>query len=263
MLFYFILRTIKISAEPDCEIEENTALLANNEISESNADTLIPTDCRVILSNPFLYLNSLLYVSARLYQVLAIVYIPMWLKEELNQASNFNSLLSDIRQNEVSEMQLIALVPLMFFITSFLTSFVMKQTRLNEKHCINYILGSIFSDIACTLTILLHKIEYLNSFDYKYYIIAACYGAGSSFTMISSMSKVAIMFQRDNVKHSGLIYSIVTFSDKVLTGVIIAMVEQYKCIECSYYYRYALGYGCAIATSFGLIFLIIIALCKH
>lgn len=147
-----------------------------------------------------MYENILLYIYSRVLSTIATVYIPLWL-------------------NEITGVELVALVPLVSFIVSFLSSLPMDYLI---RWCGNnsmYFLGIAITEIGCILI----EINF-DSSKAHFYIIASCLGAGSSITMVCSLCSIADMIANHS-DQSGSVYSIVTTADKFISGIIILIIQ--------------------------------------
>lgn len=165
-----------------------------------------------------LYQNALLYVFSRLFMTTALVYIPLWLDERSLTPSN-NKLPVESADKSVEH---IATVPMVSFLSSFLSSMLMKYASHLFGHQVAYLLGSVISVSGCVLVSVAAS---PGSATYLLYAIAMLFGAGSSITMISSLCITADMIGR-HADQSGFIYSAVTFADKLITGIAVIVIES-------------------------------------
>lgn len=167
-----------------------------------------------------LYQNALLYVFSRLFMTTALVYIPLWL-DERSLTPSMNKLPADASSPDKS-VEHIATVPMVSFLSSFLSSMLMKYSNNLFGHQVAYLLGSVISVSGCLLVAMAAS---PNSTAYLLYAIAMLFGAGSSITMISSLCITADMIGR-HADQSGFIYSAVTFADKLITGIAVIIIES-------------------------------------
>lgn len=122
---------------------------------------------------------------------------------------------------EDRSVQHIATVPLVSFISSFLASLAMKYSN-RIGHQISYLFGSIIGISGCVWVALAAPPA---ASSIRLYGIAILFGAGSSVTMISSLCITADMIGR-HADQGGFIYSAVTFADKLITGVVVVVIES-------------------------------------
>ncbi|KAK4871773.1 hypothetical protein RN001_015897 [Aquatica leii] len=192
-----------------------------------------------LLKTSIIYQVSLLYMASRLFTTLNLIYTPLFL-EERQTADVANS---DIRQA-------IAIVPLVTFLSSFFTSIILKCRSQQVTDKLIYIIGSILSLTACAwIAIGMHY-----DLTYQIYGIATLTGIGSSSTMISSLCITADVAKTH--KLGGSVYSIVTFTDKLISGGIVLITQHLspKSIDLSpNFYAHVLAYVCGGTAITGLI----------
>lgn len=212
--------------------DENTAPIAPGTSSDLPR---IPQRRKNFLKSPLLYQNAFLYVFSRLFMTTALVYIPLWLDERSwtpnvlpsSSANQFNPYAFRGDQSLIAvpdddkSVEHIATVPLVSFLASFLASMAMKYSNRLFGHQVAYLLGSITSVAGCVWVALGAP---PSASSIRLYGIAVLFGAGSSVTMISSLCITADMIGR-HADQSGFIYSAVTFADKLITGVVVIVIE--------------------------------------
>lgn len=212
-----------------------TSLLADDQQPMlSSAVGQIPPPRKNFLKSPLLYQNAFLYVFSRLFCTTALVYIPLWLDERswtpVSAAAAIPTTGSQLYPVEVQPLlgvsdqsvEHIATVPLVSFLASFIASMAMKYSNRLFGHQVAYLLGSILSVAGC-LWVALAAPPTASSV--RLYAIALLFGAGSSITMISSLCITADMIGR-HADQSGFIYSAVTFADKLITGIVVIVIES-------------------------------------
>ncbi|XP_013176044.1 PREDICTED: uncharacterized symporter YjmB-like isoform X1 [Papilio xuthus] len=191
------------------------------------------------LQMPMLYQTSLLYVFSRLYWALSLVYVPLFLEERLS-----------VNPDEGSE--LVASVPLVLYISSLLFSFLLKSKISSCGNQMAYFIGSILSLISSLWIALTISPE---ASIVQIYLVATLIGAGSSITLVSSLCVTADLIGPHS--HQGAsVYSIVTFADKLVTGIAVVAIENYKCddvLDCPQYYRGVLTYACGGSALLGML----------
>ncbi|XP_063375639.1 major facilitator superfamily domain-containing protein 12-like [Cydia amplana] len=242
----FKLRPLKPSKSNGHAITNgSSALLTKEEHDTEQQSGQTDTKSKIyhFLRMPLLYQTSLLYVFSRLYWALTLVYVPLFLEERLSV-------------NPSAGSELVASVPLVLYISSFFSSLLLKSKITSCGNQVAYLLGSFLSFISC-LWIALGVDPHANIV--QIYLVAALMGAGSSITLVSSLCVTADLIGPHS--HQGAaIYSIVTFADKLVTGIAVVAIENYKCsnaADCPEYYRGVLTYACggsAVLGSFSLIF---------
>lgn len=181
-----------------------------------------------------LYQNAFLYVFSRLFCTTALVYIPLWLDERswtpaasITAFPNRDDIVAampfaaDAPADAISVAH-IAIIPLISFLSSFVASIAMKFMNRLFGPKMAYLFGSITSISACLWVAFAAPSD---SSSYELGMIAVLFGAGSSITMISSLCITANMIGKD-VDQSGFIYAAVTFADKLITGVVVFVIEN-------------------------------------
>lgn len=216
---------------------------------------------RNLIRSPRLYQVSFLYVCARLFMTSALVYFPLWLDERATKPTDqphrtlFNSVILSpmyMMRLEGENIQHLAIVPLVSFFASFVSSVTFKNFGRFIGSEASYLVGSGISIVGCVLIQTIRDISL-----YQLYIIAVVFGAGSAITMVVSLSLTADLVG-NNTQYGGFIYSTVTFADKLITGIIVVVVESSKCqhqSDCPHYYRYVLAGLCGISAILGLFIL--------
>lgn len=157
----------------------------------------------------------------------SLVYMPLWLDERSMIPSppepppNQPNISQSFLTYDDKRVENLAIVPLISFLASFFASMSFKLTTRLAGHQVTYMFGSIICIGACTW-IGLTQTQYTTSF--VLYGVAILFGAGSSITMISSLCITADMIG-PHTEQGGFIYSAVTFTDKLITGVVVVVIE--------------------------------------
>nr|XP_012228674.1 PREDICTED: major facilitator superfamily domain-containing protein 12-like [Linepithema humile] len=146
---------------------------------------------------------AMLYVASRLFITLATVYLPLYIEE-----------------TKVGGKQALATVPLVSYVSSFAAALLLKYINrtCGTKFC--YFLGAIIGIIAAVVT------EFVGSNTTVVYAVAVLIGAGSSITMVTALSVTAELIG-SRTERSALVYSIVTFLDKIITGFVVILIEKW------------------------------------
>ncbi|CAH0405343.1 unnamed protein product [Chilo suppressalis] len=232
---FFKLTSREIKANGHCVTNGTTTLV------KEDAETPLVTKSKIMhfVRMPLLYQASLLYVFSRLYWALSLVYVPLFLEERL-------------AFNPSAGSELVASVPLVLYISSFFFSLLLKSNISRVGNQIAYFIGSTLSLISCVWIAVVVDPE---ASIVQIYIVATLIGAGSSITLVSSLCVTADMIGPHS--HQGAaIYSIVTFADKLVTGIAVVAIENYKCDDaedCPQYYRGVLTYACGGSAALGIL----------
>lgn len=83
-----------------------------------------------------------------------------------------------------------------------------------------YFLGAIIGIFAAIVT------EFTGSNTAIIYIVGILIGAGSSITMVTALSVTAELIG-SRTERSALVYSVVTFLDKIITGLVVILIEKW------------------------------------
>lgn len=83
-----------------------------------------------------------------------------------------------------------------------------------------YFLGTLIGMFSAAIT------EYGGNSASIIYIVAVLIGAGSSITMVTALSVTAEIIGA-RTERSAVVYSIVTFLDKVVTGLVVIFIEKW------------------------------------
>ncbi|XP_047024303.1 major facilitator superfamily domain-containing protein 12-like isoform X1 [Helicoverpa zea] len=233
---FFKLKSKKEAKANGHAVNNGTATLPNEE---NGTLEVAKSKIMYFLRMPLLYQTSLLYVFSRLYWALSLVYVPLFLEERLVF-------------NPSAGSELVASVPLVLYISSFFFSLLLKSRINRFGNQMAYLIGSLLSLLSC-LWIALAIDPHASIV--QIYMVATLIGAGSSITLVSSLCVTADLIGPHS--HQGAaIYSIVTFADKLVTGIAVVAIENYKCedeTECPQYYRGVLTYACGGSAVLGMI----------
>ncbi|XP_018577138.1 major facilitator superfamily domain-containing protein 12-like [Anoplophora glabripennis] len=191
------------------------------------------------LKSLLIYGVSLMYMASRLFTILNLIYIPLYIDER-------GSLVED----KARMRQTIASIPLTCYIASFLTSIVLKFRNevCNDK--ITYLCGSLFG-LSASIWI---GVGVSTASDTELYVIAVLLGICGSSTMVASLCLTA-NFVKTNGYGGGRVYSMVTFTDKLISGGVVLLVQNLQCTPktaCPNFYENVLSYICGLVSVVGL-----------
>ncbi|CAH1114108.1 unnamed protein product, partial [Psylliodes chrysocephalus] len=225
------------------EEEEMEPLLSNGHIDIELKD-LNPQNNKHFLKYSVTYCVSVMYMCSRLFTTLNLIYIPLYIDErgELN----------DIEKESLR--QTIASIPLTSYIASFVTSVALKCRIGILTDQITYLIGSIIGVVASIWI----GIGISSNSDFELYAIAALLGITGSTTMVSSLCLTA-NFVKSNSLGGGQVYSIVTFTDKLISGTIVLIVQHLQCTprnSCPYFYKNVLTFISASVSLIAIVALI-------
>ncbi|XP_076640681.1 major facilitator superfamily domain-containing protein 12 isoform X1 [Halictus rubicundus] len=183
---------------------------------------------------------AMLYVASRLFITLATVYLPLYIEE------------ADIDGKEA-----LATVPLVSYVSSFVAALMLKHLNKSCGTKMCYLLGTIIGIFSAVVT------EFGGSSAAIIYVVAILIGAGSSITMVTALSVTAEIIG-PRTERSAVVYSVVTFLDKVVTGLVVIFIEKWRCTQpelCPNYNRDSLSLVCAVSMSLGLATLLSVSRC--
>lgn len=168
------------------------------------------------------YQIAFLYVFGRLFMTIALVYIPLWLNERTVKTDPQHSMQFAMLGlvKGASNVENIATVPLVSFISSFVASIIFKQVNRFTGHQVGYLFGCLIGIGGC-VWVALNKAPSL----LQLYLISVLYGAGHSLLIIASLSMTADLIG-SHAGQSGAVYAAVTFFDKLLTGIAVFVFES-------------------------------------
>ncbi|KAJ8736309.1 hypothetical protein PYW08_006965 [Mythimna loreyi] len=234
---FFKLKSKKEEKASSGHPVSNGSVQVQNE--ENGTLNVAKSKIMYFLRMPLLYQTSLLYVFSRLYWALSLVYVPLFLEERLVY-------------NPSAGSELVASVPLVLYVSSFFFSLLLKSKINRFGNQMAYLVGSLLSLISCLWIAI--SIDPQASIA-QIYMVATLIGAGSSITLVSSLCVTADLIGPHS--HQGAaIYSIVTFADKLVTGIAVVAIQNHKCeneAECPQYYRGVLTYACGGSAVLGML----------
>ncbi|KAK9294440.1 hypothetical protein QLX08_010957 [Tetragonisca angustula] len=192
------------------------------------------------VSTSILLRVAMLYVASRLFITLATVYLPLYIEE-----------------TDVNGKEALATVPLVSYLSSFVAALLLKYINKScgTKAC--YLLGTLIGILSAVIT------KYGGNSTAIIYIVAILIGSGSSITMVTALSVTAEIIG-PRTERSAIVYSIVTFLDKVVTGLVVISIERWRCTEpafCPNYNRDTLALVCVLSMSLGLVTLFSVSRC--
>ncbi|XP_061458116.1 major facilitator superfamily domain-containing protein 12 isoform X2 [Rhineura floridana] len=154
------------------------------------------------LLEPAFYQVAMLYMATRLIVNLSQTYIAMYLTNSLLLPKKF-----------------IATIPLVMYISGFLSSFLMKTVNKRIGRNLTYSLG-LLTILAFACWVALAK-----QIGLEVYGAAILLGAGSATILVTSLSMTADLIGTNT--HSGaFVYGAMSFTDKVANGVAVMIIQN-------------------------------------
>ncbi|NXK12476.1 MFS12 protein, partial [Herpetotheres cachinnans] len=180
------------------QLEESTPLL-QKEPASSTHPLLIWKDW---LLEPAFYQVAMLYMSTRLIVNLSQTYIAMYLTNSLLLPKKY-----------------IATIPLVMYISGFLSSFLMKPVNKWMGRNLTYFVG-ILVILAFASWVTLAR-----QMGAEIYGAAVLLGAGSATILVTSLSMTADLIGTNT--HSGaFVYGAMSFTDKMANGLAVMVIQN-------------------------------------
>nr|XP_020475234.1 major facilitator superfamily domain-containing protein 12-like [Monopterus albus]XP_020475235.1 major facilitator superfamily domain-containing protein 12-like [Monopterus albus] len=173
------------------------------------------------LQQPSFYQVAALYMSTRLIVNLSQTYISMYLINTLDLPKNF-----------------IATIPLVMYVSGFLSSFLMKPLSKRIGKCLTYFVGLLLI-MAFSYWVLLN-----DKMSRQVYGPAVLLGAGSATILVISLSMTAELIA-DQTQSGAFVYGAMSFTDKLANGVAVMVIQGLHpchtvtcCPACVWFYHY-------------------------
>uniref|UniRef100_A0A3B5BDR8 Major facilitator superfamily domain containing 12 n=1 Tax=Stegastes partitus TaxID=144197 RepID=A0A3B5BDR8_9TELE len=191
------------------------------------------------LKQPSFYQVALLYMSTRLIVNLSQTYISMYLINTLGLPKKF-----------------IATIPLVMYLSGFLSSFIMKPLSKLIGKCLTYFVGLLLI-MAFSYWVLLDA-----KMGQQVYGAAVLLGAGSATILVISLSMTAELIG-DQTQSGAFVYGAMSFTDKVANGAAVMIIQALHpchtvvcCPACVWFYHYVM-----VIVTGGVAFIAALALC--
>ncbi|KAM8727908.1 major facilitator superfamily domain-containing protein 12-like [Acanthopagrus schlegelii] len=173
------------------------------------------------LKQPSFYQVALLYMSTRLIVNLSQTYISMYLINTLGLPKKF-----------------IATIPLVMYLSGFLSSFIMKPLSKLIGKCLTYFVGLLLI-MAFSYWVLLD-----DTMGQRVYGAAVLLGAGSATILVISLAMTAELIA-DQTQSGAFVYGAMSFTDKLANGVAVMIIQALHpchtvlcCPACVWFYHY-------------------------
>uniref|UniRef100_UPI003AB00449 major facilitator superfamily domain-containing protein 12-like n=1 Tax=Centroberyx gerrardi TaxID=166262 RepID=UPI003AB00449 len=190
------------------------------------------------LKQPSFYQVAFLYMSTRLIVNLSQTYISMYLINTLGLPKKF-----------------IATIPLVMYLSGFLSSFIMKPVSKLIGKCLTYFVGLLLI-LAFSYWVLLD-----DKMGQRVYGAAVFLGAGSATILVMSLSMTADLIA-DQTQSGAFVYGAMSFTDKVANGVAVMIIQAVHpchtilcCPACVWFYHHIMVIvtgGVAVAAAMAL-----------
>ncbi|KAM6920122.1 major facilitator superfamily domain-containing protein 12-like isoform 2-T3 [Lycodopsis pacificus] len=173
------------------------------------------------LQQPSFYQVALLYMSTRLMVNLSQTYISMYLINTLGLPKKF-----------------IATIPLVMYLSGFLSSFIMKSVSRLIGKCLTYFMGLLLI-MAFSYWVLLDE-----KMGERVYGAAVLLGAGSATVLVISLAMTAELIA-NQTQSGAFVYGAMSFTDKLANGAAVMIIQALHpchtvvcCPACVWFYHY-------------------------
>ncbi|XP_042905853.1 major facilitator superfamily domain-containing protein 12 isoform X1 [Parasteatoda tepidariorum] len=192
---------------------------------------------------PQFYMVAILYTSTRLFFNISQVYMPMYIQDTLK-----------LHKSKI------AIIPLVIFLSGFLSSFIVKFINRHFGSKITYLIGCILGLGAC---VWIHFGEGETYCQYELYGVAVLIGVAGSTLLIMSLGITSDLIANSTTS-GAFVFGCMSFLDKLSNGVAVELIQVFHpcltcCTSCRWYYRYILEFACGGAILLGLISLACLA----
>ncbi|XP_018334072.1 major facilitator superfamily domain-containing protein 12 isoform X2 [Agrilus planipennis] len=183
-----------------------------------------------LLSRIEVYQVALTYMSTRLFVNLSQVFIPLYLHETLNMAASA-----------------LALIPLIMYLGSFLTSIAVEKINRGFGRKIAYVTGTLIGVSACVWIQFGSKSFAM----YDIYPISLLFGIGGSIILVTSLGITADLIG-DKTSSGAFVYGVMSFTDKIANGIAVVIIQElHKSHSEKTYYRDIITYVCGGSAVLG------------
>lgn len=208
--------------------------------SSSSADLVKQQQARpMVWSNWFreaqFYKVGLLYMGTRLTINLTMVYIPNYLVESLHL-----------------QKKSVAYIPLVIYISGFISSFLMKFINVRLGKRLTYLIGACLTLGACAWIFFGTHNELFKK--YGIFGVSVVIGMSSTTILITSLAITNDLIG-SNTDSGAFVFGAMSFVDKISNGVSVMVIENLKSSIANQenYYRDVLTFVCGGAISLSLI----------
>ncbi|KAM9349194.1 major facilitator superfamily domain-containing protein 12-like [Symphorus nematophorus] len=192
------------------------------------------------LRQPSFYQVAVLYMSTRLMVNLSQTYISMYLINTLGLPKKF-----------------IATIPLVMYVSGFLSSFIMKPLSKLIGKCLTYFVGLLL------IMIFSYWVLLDSNMGQQVYGAAVLLGAGSATILVISLAMTAELIA-DQTQSGAFVYGAMSFTDKLANGVAVMVIQTMHpchtvvcCPACVWFYHYVM-----VAVTGGVAVIAALALCS-
>lgn len=203
------------------EVEEDEEQSASKPLLPRSQRRPLLLQWKCWLQQPSFYQVAMLYMLTRLIVNLSQTYLAMYLINTLGLHKKF-----------------IATIPLVMYLSGFLSSFIMKPISKMIGKCSTYALGLLLV-VAFSVWVLLDE-----QMGERVYGAAVLLGAGTTTILVISLAMTAELIA-DQTQSGAFVYGAMSFTDKLSNGVAVMMIQALHpcrtsmcCPDCVWFYHY-------------------------
>ncbi|KAK7605436.1 hypothetical protein V9T40_007294 [Parthenolecanium corni] len=185
-----------------------------------------------LFRNPKMYAVGCIYVATRLFVNLSQVYIPYYIHTYLRLMS-----------------KKLAILPLVMYISSFITSTVVHQLNVHFGRKVTYLVGALIGLLSC-LWVHVGRNEDIFFKTYEVYGVVIFFGCACAIILVTSLGISADLIGQDT-DNGAFVYGILSFGDKISNGLAVFLIQNLKANHYNNYYKNALTIGCAVSLILG------------
>ncbi|XP_074659678.1 major facilitator superfamily domain-containing protein 12-like [Tubulanus polymorphus] len=222
-VFHFGTREPRRLVAADNKNVELKSMIAR---SEDEKEQTAPTTTRMTwtswLKLKQFYLVAMLYMCTRLVVNVSQVYLPTYLLYALDLDKAY-----------------MAIVPLVVFVSGFVTSIFMKLVNRICGRKVTYYIGL---QLICGACVWFYFIS-LYDLERQIFGAAVLLGSGCSTILITSLSLTADLIA-DDTETSAFVYGAMSFTDKLSNGVAVILIQRFHpcCVASPLYHRNVMAF---------------------
>lgn len=193
------------------------------------------------------YIVGLMYMSTRLFVNLSQVFMPMYIQETLKL-----------------HRQSIAIIPLVMYVSGFVSSLPIKYAMqlVGSKNV--YILGGVLG-LAGSAWVMLGQ-STPGYTHYQIYGIAVLVGMAGTIVLLSSLA-ITNELIGGHTTSGAFVFGAMSFLDKLANGIVVITIQDFhSCGTCkdteTNYYQYVVAFACGGAAAFGILLALFLLLDK-
>ncbi|KAF5295273.1 hypothetical protein FQA39_LY13138 [Lamprigera yunnana] len=221
-----------------CFIHEDNSSFDDHHQKNNTSLTL-----RQILGSLRYYQAAVVYMSTMLYINLTQVFVPLYLHETLDMSASS-----------------LAKIPLVIYLGSLATSFVVGGLNIYWGRKRTYIIGSCLGFVGCGWIYFRSTVEGFTSVEV--YIVAILFGCTSSIILVTNLG-VTTDAIGEKTGSGALVYGIMCFTDKLSNGIAVFLIQDFhRFFPGISYYGHVLTFVCGGALLLGFLGVVSLSICR-